>query len=709
MPNNFLKLSEAGERGLDESGGKGVALSRMADAGLPVPETRVIPASAYHAFVRSAGLAETIRVEVTKASDPDARWEEIWEAALRVRNAFVRARVPDDLALSLEEGFEEVFGKADLAIRSSSPAEDAERASFAGLHDSYLDVGPAERLERVKMVWASLWNDRAMLYRRELGLDADKSAMAVVVQAMIPGQASGVVFSEAPGKPVEGVVEAVRDGNQEFVDGGKEPWRWMMDRDDGRILEEQPPTGNAPPPLSECQVRRVFRLAQEAEALFGAPQDVEWTLRDGDLYALQSRPVTTRAAPDASGWSGEDKRPWYLSLTRSFENLVELRRRVEEELLPAMHEEADRLAETDPGALGDSGLAVEIERRADVLDEYADRYWAECIPLAHAARLFGQVYNERLAPDDPFAFVDLLRGTEMRGVERNRLLERLAAVLAEDEEAARAARQGDPDALPREAERLLDEFAVSFGDLACFQGWCGGGREGVLRLALRLSGREKQPEKRKHGDPEELRRAYLNSFPPERREFGRRLLDLARAAYRLRDDDNLALGRLETRLDEAAGEGRERLAARGVERPEEITPREVASSLRDPGRSPERGKDSGKKSLGAKDGEFSGHAAGPGVAEGPARVVRSREELADFQLGEVLVCRSVDPSMTYVAPLAAAVVEERGGMLVHGAIIAREYGLPCVTGARGAVDALETGQRVLVDGYKGVVRKLDGK
>ena len=59
--------------------------------------------------------------------------------------------------------------------------------------------------------------------------------------------------------------------------------------------------------------------------------------------------------------------------------------------------------------------------------------------------------------------------------------------------------------------------------------------------------------------------------------------------------------------------------------------------------------------------------------------------------------------MTFVIPLAAAVVEERGGMLIHGAIIAREYGLPCITGASGILQLLETGDQVTLDGYLGII------
>ena len=84
-------------------------------------------------------------------------------------------------------------------------------------------------------------------------------------------------------------------------------------------------------------------------------------------------------------------------------------------------------------------------------------------------------------------------------------------------------------------------------------------------------------------------------------------------------------------------------------------------------------------------------------------MVEDGARLTDFKAGEVLVCDAVDPNMTFVVPLAGGIVERRGGMLIHGAIIAREYGLPCVTGVPDAVKRIRTGDEITVDGYMGVV------
>jgi pyruvate,water dikinase len=101
--------------------------------------------------------------------------------------------------------------------------------------------------------------------------------------------------------------------------------------------------------------------------------------------------------------------------------------------------------------------------------------------------------------------------------------------------------------------------------------------------------------------------------------------------------------------------------------------------------------------------QLTGQPAGPGISRGPVRVILEISDLSEFKSGEVLVCDAVDPNMTFVVPLATGVVERRGGMLIHGAIIAREYGLPCVTGVADATVLIKTGDQLTVDGYLGIV------
>ncbi len=106
---------------------------------------------------------------------------------------------------------------------------------------------------------------------------------------------------------------------------------------------------------------------------------------------------------------------------------------------------------------------------------------------------------------------------------------------------------------------------------------------------------------------------------------------------------------------------------------------------------------------GEKPRQIVGQPAAPGWAVGSARVIRGLEDLGRFCAGEVLVCDAIQPTITHLVPLACAVVERRGGMLIHGAIIARELGIPCVNGVRDAAEALQNGDLLTVDGHLGIV------
>jgi phosphoenolpyruvate synthase/pyruvate phosphate dikinase len=173
------------------------------------------------------------------------RWEEIWDASLRIRNYFLHASIPDEIASQITEVVEQNFFEKPMAVRSSASDEDASHTSFAGLHESYLNIRGGEQvLEHIKKLWASLWNDRALLYRQEPGLDVSSSAMAVVVQEMITGESSGIVFSQHPEHASQMIIESVYGLNQGLVDGEVEPDRWILTRKDGAIVSYSPPSTN---------------------------------------------------------------------------------------------------------------------------------------------------------------------------------------------------------------------------------------------------------------------------------------------------------------------------------------------------------------------------------------------------------------------------------------------------------------------------------
>jgi phosphoenolpyruvate synthase/pyruvate phosphate dikinase len=141
----------------------------------------------------------------------------------------------------------------------------------------------------------------------------EKSSMAVLVQEIVVGERSGVIFGMNPNNFSQVVLEAVYGLNAGLVDGTVEPDRWLLDRKTGRLvdhiepnrenrlvpadegtrLESLPLHLRTKPPLDGDEPARLYRLVMKAESHFGSPQDVEWTFRDQGLHVLQSRPITT--------------------------------------------------------------------------------------------------------------------------------------------------------------------------------------------------------------------------------------------------------------------------------------------------------------------------------------------------------------------------------------------------------------------------------
>jgi rifampicin phosphotransferase len=198
------------------------------------------------------------------------------------------------------------LGARRFAVRSSGTAEDLKDASFAGQYETFLDVRPEGLPEAVERVFASASAPRVSAYKedRAEGTVADEHPrMAVLVQAMVEADSSGVVFTADPvtGRRDEVVITAVRGLGERLVSGEAEGDEWVVKGEDA--IQRRESEGA----LTRGQALEVARLARRVEAHFGAPQDVEWAISGGELYLLQARPMT--ALPEPVEW--EPPRPGY--------------------------------------------------------------------------------------------------------------------------------------------------------------------------------------------------------------------------------------------------------------------------------------------------------------------------------------------------------------------------------------------------------------
>lgn len=261
-------------------GGKAAALAQLAGSGLPIPAWFVLSPSAFHASLTvrqrsalaAAHNATDVRAALTDlALGPNVR-EQLFAAFKRL--------CPDG-------------GK--VAVRSSATYEDAAQHSFAGQLESYLDVTEDSLAGRILDVWRSGFSERILAYRSEHGMDELPAPPAVLVQRMVGADVAGVAFSADPvsGRRSVAVVAAVRGYGEGLVSGEKDADSWRVGL--GGEIVERALVHDEHPVLTDDQVRAVAQLARSAAAHFGRAQDVEWAIEAGQLFLLQSRPITALA------------------------------------------------------------------------------------------------------------------------------------------------------------------------------------------------------------------------------------------------------------------------------------------------------------------------------------------------------------------------------------------------------------------------------
>ena len=272
------------------AGGKGASLAAATARGLPVPPGYVVCSSAFEEAV--GARADELR-ELARASDCDG--------AMALVGKLPRPDLGETFA---------ALGAATVAVRSSAVAEDSDAASFAGQQETYLGVpDAATAAERVVDCWASFFSERALFYRARKG-SLDDLRMAVVIQEMVAADVAGILFTIDPvaRRRDQMVVEAVFGLGEPAVSGALTPDNYTMARD-GRVKKRRIVTqpwalvGSEEVPLAEEdgaretlsdeQLAALAELGRTLEEQNGSPQDIEWAIAGGELYVLQSRPVTT--------------------------------------------------------------------------------------------------------------------------------------------------------------------------------------------------------------------------------------------------------------------------------------------------------------------------------------------------------------------------------------------------------------------------------
>jgi phosphohistidine swiveling domain-containing protein len=327
MPRVLKRIESVVPRRASGYGGKARGLAALARAGFPVPAAYAMPGWVGDSFFSSVlEIADRPRALLRSPYVPDARLQAI---ADRVREA----TLPEDVVRSVSDALLAMRdeGVSSFAVRSSAMHEDQEGASAAGMHSTLLNLmREDEVLDAIKMCWSSLFRPRVFSYLLALGEDVPVS-VGVVIQAMVPAEVSGVLFTANPltGDAGEVVINAAYGLGSSVVEGRVTPDTYRVDKATGQLRDQiigdkgqqtvLEPSGGVRevavaqaererPALSEQQLLHLTDLATRVESHFGDARDVEWAIVEQQVYVLQARPVVVPSVRNRRG-SRRD-RPW---------------------------------------------------------------------------------------------------------------------------------------------------------------------------------------------------------------------------------------------------------------------------------------------------------------------------------------------------------------------------------------------------------------
>ncbi len=294
------------------AGGKGASLGEMTQIGISVPAGFVILASVFDRFLEETDIS--IEIEALSHKLNVKNINSIDRISNEIRDLILDAEFPKDIAKEVQKKISKLKAKY-IAVRSSATAEDSSVASWAGELESYLNTTKQNLLENIKRCWASLFTPRAIFYRFEKKLNKTKVSVAVVIQKMIQSEISGICFTVHPiTKDHDQMVIEAGYGLGEIIVGGKitpdtyvvhkKNWitldknisrqkTMLLKNKGGNIEKRVPKSEQEKQKLSDEQILKLAKVCQKIEKHYKTPQDIEWALKNGKFYILQSRPITT--------------------------------------------------------------------------------------------------------------------------------------------------------------------------------------------------------------------------------------------------------------------------------------------------------------------------------------------------------------------------------------------------------------------------------
>ncbi|MFJ8236279.1 phosphoenolpyruvate synthase [Ureibacillus sp. NPDC094379] len=295
-------------------GGKGINLGELSKIrGIHVPEGFCVTTVGFQKALEQNETFQVLLDQLTLLKVEDQH--QIAEISQKIRQVILEVELPSELVTAVAHALSEFGEEHAYAVRSSATAEDLPHASFAGQQDSYLNIiGKEAILQHISKCWASLFTDRAVVYRIQNGFDHFQVQLAVIVQRMVFPQASGILFTADPVTSNRkllsidssfGLGEALVSGKVSAdcykVQNGEITRKMIATKklaiyglkEGGTKTQEIAPNQQKTQTLTDEQILQLASIGRQIEAYFGSPQDIEWCLVDDTFYIVQSRPITT--------------------------------------------------------------------------------------------------------------------------------------------------------------------------------------------------------------------------------------------------------------------------------------------------------------------------------------------------------------------------------------------------------------------------------
>ncbi len=312
-----------GDESLEQVGGKGLNLGKMARQNFPVPPGFVVTAQAYFKYMEDNDLQNKI-CKVMNVLDVE-NTEKLGKTTEEARGLILAGKMSEELETEIIMAYKKMSEKKIawltsseeeyVAVRSSATAEDLPGASFAGQQDTYLNIhGKQALLEAVKKCWASLFTARATYYRKQKGFPTEKVGIAVVVQKMVNSNVSGIMFTADPTGDETTILIEAGYGLGETIVGGKitpdtytvdkgslhltekkvhyQEWKLVKSAGENKRVKLSEKEGSKQK-IEDPMIIKIAKIGKQIENHYKKPQDIEFAIEANEIYIVQSRPITT--------------------------------------------------------------------------------------------------------------------------------------------------------------------------------------------------------------------------------------------------------------------------------------------------------------------------------------------------------------------------------------------------------------------------------